>query len=159
MDNLIIIPSEEVVQEKVSLKPKPVTKPVEYKTEKVEVSDNIKSFDDRVKKVHTKNPFDYNNIVLDKDQRAITTPTAFQMITNPTYNTIGKFLGVDTLHEWNKDYDKVYAIVKWAESRSGTKKIDQLVQWLNGAINFVPSLSSNHRKIDQLYLYSKIQQK
>lgn len=144
-------------KEVLDLKPESSEKPKDFKAPKVELSENITRFDDRVKKVHTKNPYDYNTVSLNKDQRAVTTPTASAMITNPEYNTVGKFLGVDTLHEWNKDYDKVYEIVKWAKAKSGAEDTTQLVQWLNGALQFVPSLSTNHKKIDQLFLYSKMQ--
>jgi hypothetical protein len=126
---------------------------------KVELSDNLKRFDEKVK-VFKENPYSFNKVAeKDRSDEVPSTPTAFQMITNDTYNTVGKFLGVDTLHEWNKDYDKVYEIVGWAKKKSGAKDLELLIQWLADQANAAPSLSSNHRKIDQLYLYSKLQQK
>ena len=154
--DLIVKPSEEIVKEKLDLSPAPAAKPVNYKAENVGLSDNLKKFDKKVK-VYKENPYSYNSVAIKEKETLPSTPTAFAMITNPEYNMVGKFLGVDTLHEWNKDYDKVYEIVKWAKAKSGVEKTNELVQWINGALNFVPALSSNHRKIDQLYLYSKMQ--
>ena len=139
--------------ERVNAKGRMPAEPKHYDTPKVELSKGIKSFDKRPRT----DPFAYNTISL-KKKSEIPTPTMSSMLADPTYNLVGRFLGVDT-HSWNRDYTKVHDIVTWAKEKSGEKTTEGLVNWLSGAIQVVPSLGMNHRKIDQLYLYSKLQQK
>lgn len=82
------------------------------KIKSVELSENIKKFDQK-SRVAT-SPYDYNVVVVTK--KPDYTPTADEMITDPVYNTIGKFLGVDTLHDWGKYSDKVKTLVEWNRS-------------------------------------------
>ena len=156
---LKVIQREEPLKERVSsgeLRDKPI-KQEKIEIEKVNLSKNIQNFDSKVNKYKTANPYDYNSISLAKRSSVAVTPTATQMILDPTYNTIGKFLGVDTVHEWGVNYDKVKTIVDWAKSRSGAKTIEGLMNFLNGASQFVPSFGMNHKKIDQIHLYATLQ--
>jgi len=152
---LIVLPTEEVVQEKVSLKPvRPKAIQVKHETEKIELSDNIKRFDKKVK-VYTSNPYAYNEVAkkIHKSLSA-TNQTANQMITNPTYNSIGKFLGVDTLHDWGRYYDKVYLITEWAKTKVGDDNM-KITKWLTGKLNQVPSMGA--RRIDDLYIAARLE--
>lgn len=151
---LRVIKSDEPVKEALSLKSAPKPKPVEYKAETFDVSDNIKRFDLKAEKARSKNPHDYQSA---QAKPVNTTPTAFEMITNPLYNTVGKFLGVDTLHDWERNYDKVETIVRWAKKKTGSDKIETIVNFLNGASQFAPTFDMNHKKIDQIHLYAHMQ--
>lgn len=153
--DLVVIPEKKGAREDFSLnslrdKPKEI-KP-EIKAEKRELSEAIKQFDSKPRNVAT--PFDYNAISLDR--KVDYTPTADEMITNPVYNTVGKFLGVDTIHDWSKYSDKVKTLVDWAEVKTGKKDMNSVMDFLNGALNAAPSFGMNNKRIDQLYLYAKI---
>jgi hypothetical protein len=151
---LTIIPDQAAsTPEKVNLAGKAVAPQKEIKIDRVELSKSIQSFD---KKPRTRS-FDYNSISLGKKKSELPTPTVSQMMSDPTYNMVGKFLGVGT-HEWGQDYDKVHKVVEWAKTKSGAKSTEDIVRWISGALQVVPSLGMNHRKIDQLYLYSRLQQ-
>lgn len=153
--DVIDIKPEKVQRKDISLetlkdKPKPI---VTYEATKNEVSKNIQEFDKKVQK-HTASPYDYNSISLAK--KAEYTPTADEMIMNPTYNYVGKFLGVDTVHEWGKQHDKVRTLVDWAEQKTGSKDLNSVMNFLNRALNAAPSFGMNHKRIDQLYMYAKL---
>jgi len=151
---LTIIPSEETPRENISLgslKDKPKEKRPEIVAEKLELSKNIQKFDN---KKHTASPYDYNSISLAKKTEY--TPTADEMITTPIYNHVGKFLGIDTRHEWNQHYDKVKTLVDWAQKKSGAKDLNSVMNFLNGALNAAPSFGMNHKRIDQLYMYARL---
>ncbi len=154
MADLIIVPSEEVVQEKVSLKAKPQAIQVKHEAVKVELSDNIKRFDKKVK-IHTQNPFAFNTVAkrVNKPQ-TLTSQTATQMITNPTYNAIGKFLGVDTLHDWGRYYDKVYLITEWAKQKVGDDPL-KITKWLSQKLNQIPTMGS--KRIDDLHVSARLE--
>jgi hypothetical protein len=156
MPDLIIVPHEEVLQEKVSLKSPPPAKQVQYEAEKKELSDNIKKFDRKPRvKVYTENPFSFNAVSLKKDKPPISpNQTANQMITDPTYNTIGKFLGIDTVHDWGKYYDKVYVVTEWAKQKVGDDRV-KIMNWLTQKIRQVPSMGS--KKIDDLHIAAKLE--
>lgn len=154
MSDLIIVPQEEVLQERVSLKSPPPAKPIQYEVEKKELSENIKRFDRKVR-VYTGNPYSFNAVARKTDRPiAESTQTANQMITNPTYNTIGKFLGVDTVHDWGKYYDKVYTITEWAKQKVGDDKI-KIMKWLTQKIRQVPSMGA--KKIDDLHIAARLE--
>lgn len=153
--DLIVKPVEKLEKKEFDLKslkdqPREV---VEHKAPRVELSDNIKEFDKKERK-HVTSPYDYNSISLSKKNDYM--PTADQMILNPTYNSVGKFLGVDTLHDWSKYNDKVKTLVDWAETKTGSKDINSIMNFLNGALNAAPSFGMNNKRIDQLYLYAKV---
>ena len=133
----------------------PKKKTRDFKIDKLETSKNIQAFDAKAKRAR-ESAQNYNAVSL-KPKTVIHNKTAFELISNPTYNTIGKFLGVDTVHEWGKDYDKVEKIVDWAITKVGTDDLGRLIDFLNGAANFAPTFGTNHRKLDQVYLMSKLQ--
>lgn len=151
---LRVVKQDAPVQEKLSLKAPTPSAPVEYKAPEVKLSDTFKEFDLKVEKAKKVVPTDYNSVAK-PSQTA--TMTAFQMITDPLYNTVGKFLGVDTLHEWGRNYDKVETIVRWAKKKTGSDKLETIVNFLNGASQFAPTFDMNHKKIDQIHLYAKMQ--
>ncbi len=153
MDNLIIIPTEETPKEKVSLKSKPSPKPVSYEADKLELSENIKKFDKKVK-VYTSNPYSYNAVSLKKTKLMMgNNQTATQMITNQTYNSIGKFLGVDTLHDWGRYYDKVFTVTEWAKEKVGDDS-RKIANWLTQKLNHIPTMGA--KRIDDLYIAAKL---
>lgn len=151
--DLIVIPTEEIVQEKVSLKSKPQAIQAKHEVTKVELSDNIRRFDKKVR-VHTTNPYAFNTVAK-KTIRPVTntSQTATQMITNPTYNSIGKFLGVDTLHDWGRYYDKVYTVTEWARQKVGDNNL-KIAKWLTQKLNNTPSMGA--KRIDDLYIAAKL---
>lgn len=153
--NLVIIPSEETVQEKVSLRsPKPKTIQVKHETEKVELSNNIKRFDQKVK-VYTSNPYAFNTVAKKPERVPTTTSqTATQMITNPTYNSIGKFLGVDTINDWGRYYDKVYLITEWAREKVGDDRL-KIMKWLTNRLQHVPTMGA--KRIDDLHIAARLE--
>lgn len=154
MPDLIEVPYEPAPKEELDLKPERKTvRKVEYEVEKREVSPNIAKFDRKVK-VHTENPYSFNAVVKKQQASVPPTQTATQMITNPQYNVIGKFLGVDTVHDWNRYYDKVYTIVEWAKVKSGTDNLHKLMSWISHKSRTVPSVGN--RRIDDLYLFAKL---
>lgn len=152
---LTVIPEQKSEKEEVSLKSPAKKEARTYVAEKLELSDGIKKFDLKISK-KTVSPYDYNSISLNR-KPSMNNRTATEMITDPLYNTVGKFLGVDTLHDWGKDYDKVETIVNWAKKKTGSDKISRLVDFLNGAYNFAPTFGINHRKLDQVHLIAKLQ--
>jgi hypothetical protein len=155
MVDLIIKKPEEIIRDDISLrslKDKP-TKQIEYETEEKELSKNIQAFDKRPKTI-TENPFSYNSISLKKKTSTIPTSSASEMITNPTYNTIGKFLGVDTIHDWNKAFNKVFAIVEWAKVKSGEKETNKLMGWIGKQVKRVPNVGNTN--LDNLYLFARL---
>lgn len=155
--DLQILPTEEVVRENISLnslKDKPKEKQPKYEAEKIELSRNIQKFDKRPK-VYTENPYSYNAVALKKYKPdVLPTATAEEMITNPTYNTIGKFLGIDAVHDWNRYYDKVFTITQWAKLKSGTKDTGKLMKWISDKSRTVPSMGG--KNIDNLYLHARL---
>lgn len=135
--------------------PEPVPRP-EIKVEKVDISKNIKSYDRKVNRAKSYRLYDYNTIALDKklDTR-IATPS--ENLLDPTINVVGKFLGVDTHHEWSKYSDKLSTIVMWAKEKAKTDDIEKILTWLDKTSNNVPSFGMSNKKIDQLYLYARLQ--
>jgi len=152
-DRLYYKNSPELVKEKLSLDSKPRKEPKEYEAVKVELPENIQEFDKKAR-VYAKNPYDYNSVSLKKEKVSITpSQTANQLIINPTYNAIGKFLGVDMLHEWDKYYDKVYTIVEWAKLRTGDN-IHEIMKWLDHKARTLPSVGN--KTIDNLYIFARM---
>lgn len=156
--DITVIPTEEIEREDISLrslKDKPKAPPIKYEAEKLELSRNIQKFDQKKPKVYTQNPFDYNVVALKKEKPSVMpSATAEQMITSPVYNTIGKFLGIDTVHDWNQYYDKVYTITEWAKVKSGETDTGKLMQWISSRSRRVPNIGS--KTIDSLYLFARL---
>lgn len=148
---LVDVKQTQSKQESVSLKSQKKVTKKEIKVDPVKLSENIQKFDNRERK----SADNYNQISLSKKMPEFT-PTAAQMITDKKYNTIGKFLGVDTVRNWGKEYDKVYNIVQWAEKKTGSDDVNDLINFLNGAHEFAPSFGMNHRKIDQINLIATL---
>lgn len=153
--DIIEIPYEETPKDKIPVKtrePKPEVK--EYEIPKVELAKNIQKFDKKPK-VYTENPYSYNYVSLKKEKPSYPpTQSASEMITNPTYNLIGKFLGVDTVHDWNKDYQKVYTIIEWAKAKSGFDDREKLIKWISGQVKRVPSVGN--KNIDNMYIFARL---
>ena len=117
--------------------------------QKVEDVHEIKS------KVYTEDPYSYNYIALKKDETKISpTQSAEQMITDPVYNMIGKFLGVDTVHDWNRYYDKVYTITEWAKVKSGLNDREDIAHWLGDQSRILPDIGT--KSLDNLYLFARL---
>jgi len=157
--DVIEIPSDETPHEEVSVKGHLEAKPKQYEVEKIELSKNIQKFDKKPR-VYTENPYSFNQVVkrMAEKKRAsvVATQTSEQMITNPTYNTVGKFLGVDTVHEWNKYSDRVFEIVEWAKWKSGTDDLTKLIRWIGEKSRSVPSFGQAKR-IEELYLFAHLE--
>lgn len=153
--DVIDVKQEEVKPEKLSLKDRERKAPKEVVIEKNELPESIRKFDEKLGKEKPKREW-YDSVVQNNIKY---TPTASEMITNPTYNTVGKFLGVDTLHEWNKQYMKVHNIVQWAQKKSGANSTEKLLNFLSGAVASVPAFGMYHRKLDQLHLAAKLDTK
>jgi hypothetical protein len=126
-----------------------------YEAEKIELSKNILKFDKKPR-VYTQNPYSFNAVSLRKKEVKLM-PSAEQMLTDSTYNAVGRFLGVDTHREWNKNSDRVYEIVEWAKKKSGESDTMKIVRFINRYRNLVPSLAERH--LDNLYLYAHQQLK
>lgn len=158
MQDLIVVPTKKTVKEEVSLEPKPKDPPKEYKVPKVSLSKTIKEYDKKIKnkpKVYTENPYDYNSVSLKPQERVFPiTKGAEEMLLDPTYNTIGKLFGVDTLHEWGKNYEKILGITEWAKEETGTEDIDKLVDWIAAKTKEVPNLGA--KNIDNLFIFSNL---
>jgi hypothetical protein len=154
--DLKIVPTEEIIRDDISLKSlkdKPKVK-VNYEVEKKEVSKNIQKFDKKPR-VFTENPFAYNSVSLKKNKPDVTPiQSASELLTNPIYNKMGKFLGVDTIHDWNRYYDKVYAITEWAKLKSGEKDLSRIMKWVSDQSRRTPNMGA--REIDSLYLHARL---
>jgi hypothetical protein len=154
MTDLIVIPYEETPKERVSLKEKKKVEVKHYEVPKVELSKNIQNFDKKPK-VYTENPYSYNYVALKKEKPSVSpSASASTLIMDPTYNTVGKFLGVDTIHDWNKYYDKVYSIVEWAKAKSGQKDLGKLMEWISTKSRQVPNVGN--KNIDNLYIFARL---
>jgi len=145
--------SPDVSIEKLSLKSEQKKEQKEYEAVKVDLPESIKEFDKKVK-VYTKNPYDYNEISLKKEKVPVPlNKTASELIVDPVYNTIGKFLGVDTAHDWSKYYDKVYTIVEWAKLKNGDN-VKEIMKWLDNKAKTLPSVGS--KTLDNLYIFARM---
>lgn len=138
-------------KEEVSLKPEPTAPQKEFKVPEVKLSENIRKFDSKPR-VYTENPYSYNSVSLKKDVDY--TPTASEMLVNPLYNQVGKALGVDTIHDWNRYYDKVKKIVEWAQKETNYQESEKLVSWIYEQSQKATPLGA--KKIDDLYIYTKL---
>lgn len=148
---LIELKQEKSRPQRVSAKGHMEKAPKHYEAEKKSLSENIIKFD---KRKRISSPYDYNTVSLNKTVKY--DPTADEMISNPTYNTVGKFLGVDTHHEWGQYYNKVRTLVDWAKKKTGKEDTISVMNFLNGALSAAPSFGMHHKRIDQLYLYARM---
>lgn len=158
MSELIIKENKIESPETLSLKSEAPTPSKAVKLEKVELSKNIQAFDKKPR-VFTENPFSFNAVAKRQaekrmEQRVEASPTATQMITDPLYNRVGKSLGVDTIHEWGLNYDKVYEIVELAKQKSGITDPNRLAEWIYNRTSQAPSLGS--KRINDVYIYLKM---
>ena len=137
-----------------SLNSKSIVKQKDYTVPEVKLSENIQKFDKRPR-VYTNNPYSFNEVSKKQIEAPIQmSPTATQMITDPLYNEVGKSLGVDTLHEWGMNYDKVQDIVDLAKQRSGIKDSKKLSNWIYQLLNKVPSLGG--KRINDVHVFLKM---
>lgn len=153
--DVIVKPEVKQVKETINtslLKDKPKPQ-VEYVAPKVNLSENIQRFDKKPR-VYTQNPYDYNSVSLHKN-KDYPTPSASEMIVNPLYNSAAKALGVDTIHDWNRYYDKVAKIVGWAQEKTGYKDSGKISEWIYSQLRNAPAMGG--KKIDDLYIYSRLQ--
>lgn len=160
--DLKVIPTVEVEREDISLRSlrdKPKEKPIQYEAEKFELSKNIQKFEKRVK-VYTENPYSYNAVALRKDKPVYPTLSADQLIVNPLYSSIGRFLGVDMRHDWSRYSDKVHLITEWAINETGNKRVENLMAWISKKAKTLPKVREEQEMpenaIDNLYLFAKL---
>lgn len=145
-------------KDEISLKPEAIEKQKNFIAPKAELSKNIQAFDKRPR-VYTENPYSFNSVAKRQaekrmEERVKTSPTANQMITDPLYNQVAKSLGVDTIHEWGMNYDKVYEIVELARQKSGITDSTKLSEWIYRQIGTAPSLGN--KKINDVYIFLKM---
>lgn len=156
--DLIVKQPVQTKSEEVSMAPRPETPIKKIRLPKIELSEGIKQYDQKVQehksKVYTQNPYDYNSISLNKETDETPTQSAEQMISDQTYNTVAKFLGVDTIHDWNKYYDKVYAIVEWAKKEANINEPEQVMRWVADKVRETPNVGN--KNIDNLYIFAKL---
>lgn len=146
-----IIESPEVEKELISLRAKPKVKQEKIVLEKVELSDRIQKFDKLAKrKVYTENPYSHQAV-----RKQIQTKTSSNAVLDPTYNTVGKYLGVDTRRDWDQVYEKVMTITDWAKRKSGETDLSKILLWLGRKTKSIPSVSGN--TLGDLYLFSKLE--
>lgn len=146
-----VIDSPEVERELVSLKAKPKAEVKKIVIEQVELSKGIQKFDNLSrKKVYTNDPYSHQSV-----RKSIQTQTASMAVMDPVYNFVGKFLGVDTKHDWDKYYDKVVAVAEWAKKKSGEKDLSKTLAWLGRKTKTIPSVGGN--VLSDLYLFSKLE--
>lgn len=159
MPDLIIVPEEKSTKKDVSLKPEPKAPPKEFKVPKVKLAEGIKAYDKKVKeiknKVYTENPYDYNSVSLKpKEGNIQIDKSAEEMLVDPTYNTIGKLFGIDTIHDWGKYYEKIYNITEWAKDETQTDDVGSLVEWIANKTKELPNLGA--KNIDNLFIFAGI---
>lgn len=151
--DIIDIPAEKVPREDYTLaeirKQKKITKR-DYEVKIGEVSKNIQKFDQKARP--DTDPYSFNAVSLKKP--VVATPTATTLISNPLYNQAGKILGVDTIHDWNSSYDKVYEIVEWAKKKIKGDNPKALLKFIYDKMNNVPSLGKS--KLDDLYIFTGV---
>jgi len=104
---------------------------------------------------YTEDPFSYNFISLNKSKiDELPTPSANEVMVNPLYHAIGKSLGIDKAHDWNKMYDKVFMISEWAKERSGLSDPAEILKWISNKADTVPSLGA--KKINDIYAHIRL---
>lgn len=81
-------------------------------------------------------------------------PDAQSMILDPTYNFIGKWLGIDMKSDWNKNYQKIYLITEYAKEKSKSNDLNKIVNVLKGMLNNAPQIAE--RRIDDLVCEVKL---
>ena len=149
-----VIPEQKLVKENVSLEGKPLVEPKQYKAQKVELSETIKAFDEKVNKpkVYTEDPTTHEAVAFKKDGQRM--PAATEMIMDRTYNTVGKMLGVDTLHDWGKYYDKIHTITEWAKQSMESDDPAEIILWIGEKARQLPNLGASN--IDNLNLFARL---
>ena len=152
---LKVVESEKAIKEPVSMEAPEPKKEKHYEIPKVSLSEDIQKFDKKPK-VYTKDPYAYNSVSLEKKEKAVN-PGAEALLTNPIYNTIGKFLGVDMTHDWGRYADKVYVITEWAKTKTKSDDLNRLIKWIGDRAKSVPNLGN--KVIDNLYIYARLSMK
>ena len=152
------IPQEKVPHEDISMQEirrKAKVSKREYEVEQKEISPNIQKFERKVK-VYTQNPYSYNAVSVKKFNKkpVAPSPSASSLISNPLYNQAGKVLGVDTVHDWNAAYDKVYEIVEWAKKKTKSDNQRLLMKFIYEKMNRAPSLGKS--RLDDLYIFAGV---
>lgn len=105
--------------------------------------------------VYTEDPFSYNFVSLKKSQiDELPLPAASDVMINPLYHAVGKNLGIEKPHEWNKLYDKVFMISEWAKERSGLEDPQEILKWINDKAKTVPSMGG--KLINDLYTHIRL---
>jgi hypothetical protein len=149
--DITVIPEVKSKAERVSLAgklPKPI--PV-YEAERKTLSDAIATYDKKLQKpkVYTQNPTSHAEV-----RKAIQyrTPSAEVMVSDPLYNKIGKVLGVDTVHEWGKYYDKIYDLAQIAREK-GVKE-EEIPNFIYKKAGEAPQVGA--KRIDDVYTYLRM---
>jgi hypothetical protein len=105
---------------------------------------------EKVVQVFTEDPFSYNYIALNKSKvDELFVPTAEVVKSDPLYYRVGKALGVEDPHDWNKVYQKVFTIAEWAKERTGTSDPEVILKWIADASNYAPSMGSKKNMMEQ----------
>lgn len=153
MNDITIVRQRRSAPVEVDLSSKPKPKAKTYEIAEVELSKNIQKFDKKTK-VYTENPYSFNSVSLKRKETPVPpVQTAGQMIADPTYNSVGKFLGLDNAKEWNRYYDKVYTIVEWARKKASVSD-KNILSWISGQARRVPNMGA--RRVDDLYIAAKL---
>lgn len=127
------------------LKDKPRSTP-EYKAPEITLSKTIQEFDSKKTK-----SVEYKAPLLNEEPNS---PTASQMLTDPIYNRAGRALGVDNMHSWYKNHEKIKILVEWAKKETRFEDSDRLSSWLYSQTKQAPSMGGT--KIDDLYSYFRL---
>ena len=110
---------------------------------------------EKVVKVYTEDPFSYNYVALNKSKvDELLVPTANVVMTDPLYYRVGKSLGIEDPHDWNRFYDKIFTIAEWAKERVGDNDPEKILDWIKNASNYCPSMGS--KKINDLYNHMRM---
>ena len=98
------------------------------------------------------NPYDFNSVSLKitRDNQEGYLPQADVLIVNPLYNKVGKFLGIDTVREWNDYYDKVYRITQWAKTKAKSNDVNEIINVITQKANQTPTM--NQRRVTDIFI-------
>lgn len=105
------------------------------------------------------NPFSWNSVIAARMEKKVKLmPSAEVLLTNPTANFLGKYLGLDNAREWNQNYDKIFHILEWAKKKAnGSDDPKKLIRIINEKLESCPTMSL--RRIDDLLINIKLEQR
>jgi hypothetical protein len=104
----------------------------------------------KVVEVYTEDPFAYNYVALNKSKvDSLPVPPMEVVKSDLLYYRVGKSLGIEDPHDWNKLYQQVFTIAEWAKERVGTSDPERIVDWIGKASKYTPDMGS--KKIKDIY--------